>query len=252
MHTTLLVTIIMAVYNRQDTIARALSSLRSQRYKNIQLIVVDGASDDDTVLNAQPFLTDRDVLVSEEDKGLYDALNKGLRLADGDVVGFLHSDDVLPSSDVLEEVVKRFNEYDVSMVYGDAGFFSGSDPKVLKRYYRSGLFCLRRLAWGHMPAHPTVYLRRAIYSQIGYFDDTYKIAADYEFLVRLAKNEIKYQYIKRPLILMQTGGLSTGGFNSTVRLNREVKKGLEMNGVYTNWLMLLTKYIIKLRHVVFK
>jgi glycosyltransferase involved in cell wall biosynthesis len=241
------VSVITATYNRGTTIARAISSIKSQTYSNIQVVVIDGASEDNTVLLVSPMLKDTDILKSEPDQGIYDALNKGLAVATGEVVAFLHSDDLYFDENVISKVVEVFADASVDVVYGDACFFSASNITKTLRRYRSDKLSIRNLAWGKMPAHPAIFIRRCIYEELGYFETDFKIAADYEFLCRLVHYaNLKSVYLSSVLVLMQLGGASTSGFRSTILLNKEVLRAIRRNGIYTNMLMLLSKYPSKI------
>jgi glycosyltransferase involved in cell wall biosynthesis len=247
MTSTLKVSVITATYNRDTTVVRALSSIKSQTYTDIQIVVVDGASQDNTVLLVSPMLGDKDILQSEPDLGIYDALNKGLGLAEGDIIAFLHSDDLYFDNDVISNVVQIFSDDSVDVVYGDVSFFSGSNVTKIIRKYRSDKLSEKNLAWGKMPAHPAMFIRRRIYKEIGFFETNFKIAGDYEFLCRLVHYaNLKSVYIPSVLVRMQLGGVSTGGFRNTVLLNKEVFRAIRKNGIYTNLFMLLSKYPSKI------
>ena len=241
------VSVITATYNREATILRALSSIKNQTYANIQSIVVDGKSQDNTMLLVSSILADEDILISEPDHGIYDALNKGLVLAEGDIVAFLHSDDLYFDYNVISRVVKIFSDDTVDVVYGDVCFFAGSNLTKTLRRYRSDQLSERNLAWGKMPAHPAMFIRRRIYEKVGYFETEFDIAADYEFLCRLIHYVgLKSVYLSSVLVRMQLGGASTGGFRNTILLNKEVFRAIRKNGIYTNLFMLLSKYPSKI------
>ena len=240
------VSIITATYNREKTIQRAISSIKNQDYKNIQTIVIDGKSSDNTISIVKPLLTDGDILHSEADSGIYEALNKGLRFADGDIIGFLHSDDIFFNKNVISTVVKSFDENSVNVVFGDVCFFKHNNIDKIVRRYRSKELSTKRLAWGKMPAHPAIFIKRHIYNDIGIFNSNYKIAGDYEFLCRLAKYpKLKSTYLKKVFVKMQMGGASTSGLKSTILLNQETIRALKSNNMYTNYFMLLSKYLSK-------
>ena len=153
------VSVITATYNRDATIVRAISSVKKQIYTDIQVVIIDGASQDDTISLVSPMLDDKDILQSEPDQGIYDALNKGLDLADGEIVAFLHSDDLYFDNNVISRVVEIFSDDSVDVVYGDVCFFSGSSVTKTKRRYRSDKLSERNLAWGKMPNFfPIIYL----------------------------------------------------------------------------------------------
>ncbi len=241
------VSIITATYNRSSTIVRALSSIKTQKYKDIQMVIIDGASLDNTISLVTPMLGENDIFKSEPDFGIYDALNKGLAMADGEVIGFLHSDDLFTDDEVISRVAELFLDDSVDVVYGDICFFANSDEMETKRLYRSGQLSRKNLAWGKMPAHPAIFIRRDIYDKIGYFNTDFKIAADYEFLCRLVSIiNPKSVYLPKTLVRMQLGGISTSGFRSTMVLNKEVMRAIRLNGIYTNIFMLLSKYPSKI------
>ena len=226
---------------------RALSSIKSQTYDDIQLVVIDGDSTDETLSKVNAILSEEDILISEPDDGIYDALNKGLDISSGEIVGFLHSDDLYFDNEVISRVVDIFADSTVDVVYGDACFFSAGNILEIKRRYRSSKLSGKNLAWGQMPAHPSMFIRRRIFNKVGYFETNFKIAADYEFLCRLIKYpNLKCVYLPFPFVRMQLGGVSTDGLLSTVLLNKEVMRALRKNGIYSNYLMLLSKYPTKI------
>lgn len=240
------VSIITAVYNRVDTIERAVRSLQAQDYPSIEHIIVDGGSTDGTLQKLKGCLGDNAVLLSEPDRGMYDAINKGLRLATGDVIGLLHSDDCFESNNILSEVAAEFHDSSIDAVYGDAVFFSSEAPDRIVRRYSSAKFKPARLAWGWMPAHTTLFIRRNSYLKIGEYRLDYSIASDFDFVCRaFIHNQITYSYIPKVLVRMQTGGLSSAGWRSTLTLNKEVMRACRMNEIHTNWLKLLSKYPLK-------
>jgi glycosyltransferase involved in cell wall biosynthesis len=241
------VSVITATYNREKTVRRAIVSIKSQNYSNIEVVVVDGASTDRTVEYVMPLLDESDVFLTENDAGIYDALNKGITLASGDIIAFLHSDDLYFDDDVISKVVSLFADDGVDVVCGDVCFFSEESIETVTRIYRSDKLTSKNLAWGKMPAHPAIFIRKRIYERIGIFKTTYRIAADYEFLCRLATTpKINAMYLRSILVKMQTGGISTGGLRNTILLNREVLRACAENRIYTNILMVLSKYPSKL------
>lgn len=237
------ISVICAVFNREKTIKRALRSIKNQTHTDIECIVVDGASSDNTLSIATDILGPDDIIISEADKGVYDALNKGLSLASGDVIAFLHSDDLFANDGVLKSIVDVFEGSNLQLVYGDVEFFAPGNPHRTIRYYKSKLFSKKNLSWGHMPAHPAMFFRKEIYRELEGFKTDYKIAADYEFLCRLTANRtFTSQYLSKSLVRMQLGGLSTAGLKNMITLNKEVRRGLNENGIYTNYAMILSKY----------
>lgn len=226
---------------------RAIKSIRAQSHKNIQLIIIDGASADNTVELIEPYLNHGDILVSESDSGIYDALNKGLSYVSGDLVALMHSDDYYFDANVISEVVEAVKKNNANVVYGDAEFFSADEPLLTRRLYRSRQLSLKNLSWGLMPAHTTMFLDSNIYKDVGSFRTDFNIAADYEFLCRLVLYDgLKPFYIDKPLVRMQLGGASTDGIRAAIKINREVLRALRINGIYSNIFMVLTKYFSKI------
>lgn len=245
--------IITATYNREDTIARSIESIKSQSYSKIQHIVIDGKSKDDSISIIKSLLDDDDIFVSEPDYGIYDALNKGLKHASGEIIGFLHSDDLYYDSHVLEKVAKAFLDDDIDVVYGDVGFFEEENINFIKRFYKSDKLSRKNLAWGKMPAHPAIFIKRSLYKKIGFFNNNFKIAGDYELLCRLVLHpNLKCKYIAEIFVKMQLGGISTRGIRSTIMLNKEILKAIRMNGIYTNIFMILSKYPSKIMQYIKK
>ena len=241
------VSVITATYNRGTTIVRTLSSIKSQTYAEIQIVVIDGASQDNTLSLVNPILCENDILLSEPDQGIYDALNKGLALAGGEIIGFLHSDDLYFDDNVISEVVNAFLDDSVDIVYGDVCFFSGNSITQTRRRYRSDILSKKNLAWGKMPAHPAIFIRRRVYEEVGYFETDFNIAADYEFLCRVVRYpNLKSVKLSSVFVRMQLGGVSTGGFRSKFLLNKEVLRAIRKNGIYTNLFMVVSKYPAKI------
>ena len=179
--TNLKLSVITATFNRAVTIKRALLSVKSQSYQNIQITVVDGASTDGTISEAKTILGNSDTIISEPDDGIYHALNKGLEISTGDIISFLHSDDLFYDDDVISRVIDVFDDGTVDVVYGDACFFSGQNSMKVRRRYRSSKLTLKNLAWGKMPAHPSIFIRRRLFDEIGYFETNFKMKEDIEF-----------------------------------------------------------------------
>ena len=237
------ISIITVVWNNAATIKDAIDSVLTQTYENIEYIVVDGASTDGTVEIVQSYGEKISKFISEKDKGLYDAMNKGIGLSTGDIVGILNSDDFYIANDVIEKVVKEFEEKGVDSVYADLVFVKPENLSKTVRYYDSSHFSPDKFAYGWMPAHPTFFVKREIYEKYGVFKTDYKIAADYELLTRfLGKNKVSYSYIKEPIVKMRIGGASTSGIKSNYILNKEIIRACRENDIYTNWLMVLSKY----------
>ena len=249
----MLISIITVVRNGEKTIARCIDSVCSQVDVQVEYIVIDGASDDGTldILNScSPMITK---LISEKDEGIYDAMNKGLRLASGDIIGILNSDDVYAHNHVLSSVQKNFAFLGLDALYGDLEYFRAELPLKSFRTYRSKGFSPSQLARGLMPAHPTLFLHRKVYEEYGLFDPTYKIAGDFEFISRIFKNQkLKALYVPEIMVRMQAGGISTAGFKSTKLLLIENLRACKKNGIPSNYFYLLSRYPGKLMEYFFK
>lgn len=203
------ISIITAVYNCNNTIAETIESILSQDYANIELIVIDGGSSDGTLDKLNDYCNQIDVLISEPDRGIYDALNKGLGLATGDVIGFLHADDLYFDKGVLTKIVNAFSDKYVDVVYGDLLYVKNESTADVVRYWRSGIFRNEQLKYGWMPPHPTLYLRRSVYEKFGIFNIKYSISADYDFMLRILLNsDTRSLYIPDVLVRMRIGGIS--------------------------------------------
>jgi glycosyltransferase involved in cell wall biosynthesis len=183
---------------------------------------------------------------------MYDAINKGLRVAKGDVIGLLHSDDLFAHDAVVAEIAEQFADRQVDGIYGDAVFFSPVSEQKIVRLYSSAKFSSARLAWGWMPAHPTLYLRSELYKELGEFKTDYAIAADYDYVCRIfLRDRFRILYMPKVLVKMQTGGISTRNWRATIRLNQEVVRACRENGIRTNILKVLSKYPEKLVEMLF-
>ncbi len=226
------ISVVTAVFNRHDTIRDALSSVSSQSYGNVQHIVVDGGSRDGTLDVLRAAKDQIDVLVSEPDRGIYDALNKGIALSTGDVVGFLHADDVFADAEVLSRIADAFSDDAVGAVYGDLVYVRAGDTGRVVRHWSAGRFSRSKLAWGWMPPHPTFYVRRSLYAQLGGFDMRYRIAADYDTMLRiLGKGKVQPAYIPEVLVKMRLGGVSNRSLANIIRKSYEDYLALRRNGI---------------------
>lgn len=241
------ISIITAVYNREATVARAIRSIQTQTYPDVEHIVIDGESSDRTRDVVQACASPLVKLISEPDEGIYDAINKGIRLAKGDVLGLVHSDDRFARDDVLDTVASCFADDSLDAVYADVAFFSSNSPDRLVRRFNSGRFRPDRIPMGWMPAHTALFLRRRVFEKFGFYKTDYRIAADFEFVARIFKDGgIRARYVPEVWVHMQTGGASTAGLSSKITLNREVLRALRENGIRSNYFKILSKYPWKL------
>jgi glycosyltransferase involved in cell wall biosynthesis len=242
------ISIITVVYNNEATISSAIESVLSQTYKDKEYIVIDGGSTDGTLDKINQYRSQIDIFVSEPDKGIYDAMNKGLTKATGDVVCILNSDDLYPHEHVIERVAKELNASGSDAVYGDLVYVSPDDVNRVTRYWKSGNFKTKSFKYGWMPPHPAFFVKKSVYDKYGHFNTKLKSAADYELMLRFVyKNEIKLAYFPEVLVKMRTGGLSNSSLKNRLMANKEDKAAWEINGlkpyVFTLYLKPLRKVI---------
>ena len=240
------VSIITTTYNSAATVRSTLESVQQQSYPSIEHIIIDGASNDDTLDIIRSF-SHVSRVISEPDSGLYDAINKGIRISTGDIVGILNSDDFFPDNDVVSTIVQGFSDKDIDAVFGDIAFIKPGNLKKVVRLYSSRKFSPAKFAYGYMPAHPSFYARTSLFKKYGLYKQDYKIAADYELLMRfIYKYRITYRYINHILVYMRTGGISNKNLLSRFTLNKEIIRACKENGVRTNMAILSVKYINKI------
>jgi len=240
------ISIITVTYNSASTLTHTLDSVNNQDYPDIEHILVDGKSTDDTVsiIQSYPHVSK---WVSERDDGLYDAINKGIQMATGNVIGILNSDDFFPANHIVSLIAKSFLQENVQAVYGDIAFVRPGRLDKIVRLYSSRKFTPRRFGYGYMPAHPSFYVLKSCYDSMGVYKPDYKIAADYELLMRfIYKNNIRYAYIPEILVYMRTGGVSNKNVLSRYTLNKEIIRACKENGVNTNMAVLSLKYLNKI------
>lgn len=239
------ITVVTVCFNAVKTIEDTIASVAAQSYANVEHIVVDGASTDGTQEILMKHNNTIAKWISGKDKGIYDAMNKGISLATGDVIGFLNADDVYAHPDVLSRVAQTMSADGIQACFGDVVFVRGDLQKVV-RYYRSSRFSPKRLAYGWMPAHPTLFVKTEIIRDCGGFRTDYQIAADYELVTRLFWNRrVKYRYIPEVLVKMRVGGVSTQGFRSNYTLSKEIVRACRDNGIKTNLFKASLKYPLK-------
>jgi glycosyltransferase involved in cell wall biosynthesis len=269
------VSLITVSFNSAKTIADTLKSVQSQTYKDIEYIVVDGNSSDGTIEIVKQFLdsakdvsqdasqgSKKDVaqdaskgaskgvvtkFLCERDKGIYDAMNKGLAMATGEIIGVLNSDDFYCSNDVIEEVVRAFQQNNSDCLYGDLNYVDLLDTSKIVRKWRSGSFRKENFLKGWMPPHPTFFVRKTCYDKFGTFDTQFKSAADYELMLRfLFKESCSAQHLPKVMIHMRAGGVSNVSLKNRIRANREDRLAWKINGLKPKWFTLLRKPLSKL------
>lgn len=245
------ISIITATYNSAAHVASCIESVNSQTYPNIEHIIVDGASKDNTVEIIKSMPNRVAKLISEPDKGIYDALNKGIQLASGELIAFLHTDDVFATPQTIAHVVDQFTHEEVSGVYGDLVFVN--EENIVVRTWNSGSFNRSMVKKGWMPPHPTLVLRKTVYEQYGLFNPSFRIAGDYDFMLRimLAK-DIQLKYLPEVITNMKMGGASTGSIKGIIRKSKEDLKAMRNNGFKLPIVVLLAKNVRKLPQLFIK
>jgi glycosyltransferase involved in cell wall biosynthesis len=243
------ISIITACRNSVETVREAMQSVRRQSYADVEYLVLDGASIDGTqeAIRREARKFSRQVLwLSEPDHGLYDALNKGIRMATGEIIGLLHADDFYAGPEVLGNVAKRFEETGADAVYADVRFVHAEDLTRTVRYISGRRFRPWMMRYGFMPPHPAIFCRRALFGKLGCYRTDYPIAADHELMIRfLWKARIRTAYLPEPIITMRTGGMSTRSFGARWQGCRENVRACRENGIYANMPMQLLKYAVK-------
>lgn len=244
------VSIITVCYNAEKTIRDTIESVISQSYNDIEYLVIDGGSSDGTMDIVNEYRDSISVIISEKDNGLYDAMNKGMSLATGELIGVLNSDDVFYSTSSIEDIVDLAQGADG--VYADIGFYNETLSKKTRHYSSKG-FYKAKFSRGFMPAHPSCYLKRDIISKVGKYSLEYKIAADFDYLVRVfSLPQASFAYLDKEVVKMREGGVSTSGFSANILLNKEIIHSCKKNGIPCSWLLVLSKYPEKLLGLVFK
>ena len=231
------ISVITAAYNSEATIAEAIASVAAQTYSDVEHLVIEGNSDDGTLEVIESAGHGRMLLISEPDKGIYDALNKGVRNASGEVIGFIHSDDLLAHGNVLTRIACAFEDPAVEAVFGDLDYVAKGNKAVVIRHWSTGAFDPRRLKYGWMPAHPTLYLRREVYERFGDYDINFGISADYDFILRYFSQATgKSVYIPEVLYKMRVGGVSNRSWANIRQKMEEDWQAIRRNrvgGLYT-------------------
>jgi len=226
------ISIITSVYNNKETIKDAIESVVNQIYKDIEYIVIDGASSDGTIDIIKSYKDKITTFVSERDKGIYDGLNKGVSLATGDIIAFLHSDDLYANDAVVQMIADEFlKDSSLDGVYGDLIYTPKDDTSKVLRYWKSREFDMGLLKKGWMPAHPTFFVKREVYEKYGRFDLGFKIAGDYDFMLRVLSAGIKVKYIPTVLYKMRVGGESNKSLKNIFQKSREDLYALKKNAV---------------------
>lgn len=226
------ISVITAVFNRANTIGAAIASVQAQTHVNVEHVIQDGGSTDGTLEIVRSAADVAATIVSAKDHGIYDAINRGILRATGDVIGLMHSDDLFAHADVLTKVAAAFETAEVDGVYGDLQYVATDEPTRVIRYWQSGEYHTALLRRGWMPPHPTLYLRREVFERFGLYDTSFQIAADYDAMLRyLVTGQIRLAYIPEVLVKMRMGGESNRSLGRILLKSREDLRALRNNGV---------------------
>ncbi len=238
------ISIITVTYNSDKYLEQTILSVLNQTYKNVEYILIDGASEDNTIDIIKRYASKINIFISEKDNGIYDAMNKGLSVATGDIIGFLNSDDIYFDDNVLNRVVNAFSD-ELDCIYGNIAYVKKNNTNIITSFYNSKYFKTNYFQFGFMPAHPSFYAKRTLYNKVGFFKLGYKISADFDYLLRcLLIYKARYKFINMNFVKMRSGGVSTTLKNKIV-LNHEILNSCKENNVKTHIFKVYSKYIIK-------
>lgn len=233
------ISVITAVYNSKDTIVDSLESVLKQSHPSVETIIIDGDSTDGTKEILEEYQGRLGQIISEPDDGVYDAFNKGIKYATGDIIGFLNADDLYYNARVLSCVAEAFSNPAIDIVYGDLVYVNQVEPDKVVRYWKSGTFSRSKLKYGWMPPHPTFYCRRSVYELMGGFDESFRIAGDYDCMLRiLGGHKVDCKYISQTLVKMRVGGVSNRSLSNILRKSKEDYVALKKNGVGGLWALI--------------
>lgn len=237
----MLVSIITITKNSENFLQSAIDSVKKQTYNKIEHIIIDGESNDNTINIIKSNIKHISKFISESDKGIYDAMNKGISYSNGDLIGFLNSDDIYKSENIISEIVEKFkNQKDLKMLCGDVKYFTNNNLNQINRNYRVKNFKNWKLKFGFMPAHPGTFTKKEVYDLVGSFNIEYKIAGDFEWYVRcFLKFNVQYLIFNKSIVYMRYGGISSSYSNSLLVTSKEQLKALRSNGIKSNIFLIL-------------
>ena len=247
------VSIITVTFNSARTLHDTLNSVLKQTYMDIEHIIIDGASKDDTLKIVREF-SHISKIISEPDKGIYDAMNKGIQLASGDVIGILNSDDVFSTEIIISEIAQIFKENeDIDAVYGNICYFKTGEENKAVRFWQSKPYYKNFFENGEIPPHPSLFVRKKVYDDIGLYKPHYKIAADHEFMLRMLKiHKYKSFYLDKTIVKMREGGVSTSGFGSYITSTKELIQVWKENNMKYPKRLFVLRPLKKIKQLIFK
>jgi glycosyltransferase len=241
------ISIITVTYNSAQTLEQTIQSVLLQDYENVEYIIVDGQSTDDTLSVIRKYRHKIEHFVSEKDEGLYYAINKGISLATGDIIGILHADDFYTDDNVLTKIAETFKKTNAEAVYADLYYVDKDDTNKIVRTWKSGNYTDGKFLWGWMPPHPTFFVKKEVYKMYGVFNTNLHSAADYELMLRfLHKHKIKTAYLPEFIVKMRMGGQSNASVNNRLKANKEDRKAWELNGLKPYFFTLTLKPLRKI------
>lgn len=244
------VSIITIVFNNVEKISNTIESVLKQDYENIEYIVIDGKSTDGTCEKIREYKSEIDTYVSEKDEGIYDAMNKGVDFATGDIIGFINAGDILKKNDILSKIVEYFKRYDVDVVYGDKTYIDPDSGELL-RYWEADSYNRSNFSKGWMPPHLSTYIKKKCYDKWGYYRTDFKIAADYELLFRfLYHHNARAKYLPEVIAEMEAGGISNNSLKNVLISNYEVFKSWRVNNHWVSPFIIVKKPFSKLKQFI--
>jgi glycosyltransferase involved in cell wall biosynthesis len=240
------ISVITATFNSAKTVRDTLESVKAQQYPLVEHLIIDGLSSDQTLPIVNQYFHIA-MVVSEKDSGIYDAMNKGIRLASGDVIGILNSDDMYADGNVLKEVAEIFSDDRVDACYADLQYVDERDTNKLVRHWKSGGYNEKSFLYGWMPPHPTLFVRRRVYEEVGLFNLSLKTAADYELMLRIfVSHNFNIRYLPRVIVKMRSGGASNASFKRRIEANKEDRLAWKINNIKPYFFTLYLKPIRKI------
>ncbi|HYK76178.1 MAG TPA: glycosyltransferase family 2 protein [Daejeonella sp.] len=241
------ISIITVVRNAEKFIESCISSVLTQKYNELEYIIIDGKSEDQTIHLVNKYASKIHKIISEKDQGMYDAMNKGISLASGDVLGILNADDFYPSKTILSQIAQCFMETGADIVYGDLYYVDRQDADKIIRKWQSGEYKPGNFQWGWMPPHPTFYVKRELFEKYGNYKPEYGSAADYELMIRfLYKNQLKAAYLPEVIVKMRSGGISNSSLKNRIKASRADLAAMRVNGLPFPGLAILLKPLRKI------
>lgn len=246
------ISIITVVFNNENTIREAIESVLGQTYKNIEYVIIDGGSIDNTVNFINAYKDQLGYFVSEKDSGLYEAMNKGIRACTGDVIGILNSDDLYEDLNVIARVMEEFTkDSELDILYGDLVYVKSDNTNKIVRNWKSKSYYNTFFEHANVPPHPSLFVKSKVYKETGLFDLRYKLAADYELMLRMFKNHnFKSKYINSLIIKMRLGGATNQSFSNVIAQNKEILKAWENNGLKAPFYLMPLRIVKRLTQFV--